>query len=88
VESDGHPYQQNANQGQQQSVSRNVLKTIRRRAMKTFRGVVVFRYYQERTVEAENEDQAREIMYSEFHMRSSDGESEIQDFEEITGESE
>jgi hypothetical protein len=55
--------------------------------MKTFRGVVVFRYYQERTVEAENEDQAREIMYNEFHMRSSDGESEIQDFEEITGES-
>jgi hypothetical protein len=55
--------------------------------MKTFRGTVVFRYYQERTVEAENEDQAREIMYNEFHMRSSDGESEIQDFEEITGES-
>ena len=37
-------------------------------------------------VEAENEDQAREIMYNEFHMRSSDGESEILDFEEITGE--
>ena len=54
--------------------------------MKRYRGVVVFRYYQERTVEAENEDQAREIMYNEFHMRSSDGESEIQDFEEITGE--
>ena len=56
--------------------------------MKRYRGVVVFRYYQERTVEAENADQAQEIMYNEFHMRSSDGESEIQDFEEITGESE
>jgi hypothetical protein len=56
--------------------------------MKQYRGVVVFRYYQERTVEAENEDQAREIMYNEFHMRSSDGESEILDFEEINqGES-
>jgi hypothetical protein len=54
--------------------------------MKRYRGVVVFRYYQERTVEAENADQAQEIMYNEFHMRSSDGESEIQDFEEITGE--
>ena len=53
--------------------------------MKRYRGVVVFTYYQERTVEAENEDQAREIMYNEFHMRKSDGESEIQDFEEITG---
>jgi hypothetical protein len=53
--------------------------------MKRYRGTVVFRYYQERTVEAENEDQAREIMYNEFHMRSSDGESEILDFEEITG---
>lgn len=55
--------------------------------MKRYRGVVVFTYYQERTVEAENEDQAREIMYNEFHMRKSDGDSEIQNFEEITGES-
>ena len=51
--------------------------------MKTYRGVVVFRYYQEQTVEAENEDQAQEIMYSEFHMRKADGESEILDFEEV-----
>jgi ribosomal protein L20A (L18A) len=54
--------------------------------MKTYRGVVVFRYYQERIVEAENEDQAQEIMYSEFHMRKSDSESEILDFEEINQE--
>ena len=56
--------------------------------MKLYKGTVVFRYYQERIVEAENEDQAREIMYSEFHMRKSDGDSEIQNFEEINqGES-
>ena len=51
--------------------------------MKTYRGVVVFRYYQERIVEAENEDQAQEIMYSEFHMHKADAESEILDFEEV-----
>ena len=51
--------------------------------MKTYRGVVVFRYYQERIVEAENEDEAQEIMYSEFHTRKADGECEILDFEEI-----
>jgi len=51
--------------------------------MKTYRGVVVFRYYQEQTVEAENEDQAQEIMYSEFHMHKADGECEILDFEEV-----
>ena len=51
--------------------------------MKKYRGVVVFKYYQERIVEAENEDKAREIMYDEFHMRKSDQDSEILDFEEI-----
>jgi hypothetical protein len=54
--------------------------------MKTFRGMVVFRYYQESIVEAENEDQARVLMYNEFDLRKANGESEIQDFEEITGE--
>lgn len=56
--------------------------------MKTYRGVVVFRYYQERTVEAESEDEAQEIMYSEFHMHKSDCESEILDFEEVETEGE
>jgi ribosomal protein L20A (L18A) len=51
--------------------------------MKKFKGVVVFRYYQERIVEAENEDEAQEIMYSEFHTRKADGECEILDFEEV-----
>ena len=59
--------------------------------MKKWKGVVVFRYYQERIVEAENEDEAQEIMYSEFHTRKADGECEILDFEEVKpteGESE
>lgn len=51
--------------------------------MKKYKGVVVFRYYQEQIVEAENEDQAQEIMYSEFHTHKADGESEILDFEEV-----
>jgi hypothetical protein len=51
--------------------------------MKKYRGVVVFKYYQERVVEAENEDKAMEIMYDEFHTRKSDQDSEILDFEEI-----
>ena len=54
--------------------------------MNTYRGVVVFKYYQERIVEAENADRAQEIMYDEFHMLKSDCESEILDFEEVKGE--
>jgi hypothetical protein len=54
--------------------------------MKTYRGVVVVRYYQERIVEAENEDRAQDIMYNEFHTRKSDSESEILDLEEVKGE--
>ena len=53
--------------------------------MKTYRGVVVFRYYQEITVEAEDEDQARAMMFDVFERGNSDGESEILDFEEIKG---
>jgi hypothetical protein len=51
--------------------------------MKRYRGVVVFRYYQEIEVEAENEDQANELMYAAFERGNADGESEILDFEEI-----
>ena len=52
--------------------------------MKTYRGVVVFRYYQEVTVEAEDEDDARCLMYEAFEQRKADGESEIYDLEEVT----
>jgi hypothetical protein len=51
--------------------------------MKTYRGVVVFRYYQEVTVEAEDEANARWLMFEEFNRHKADGESDIQDFEEV-----
>jgi len=54
--------------------------------MKRYRGVVVFRYYKAVEVEAEDEDQANELMYAAFERGNADGESEILDFEEITGE--
>jgi hypothetical protein len=55
--------------------------------MKRYRGVVVFRYYQEIEVEAENEDQASGLMYAEFNLGKADGESEVLDITEINGES-
>jgi hypothetical protein len=54
--------------------------------MKRYRGVVVFRYYKEVEVEAEDKDQAHDLMYEAFERNNAYGESEIQDFEEITGE--
>jgi hypothetical protein len=51
--------------------------------MKRYRGVVVFTYYKAVEVEAENEDQAHELMYAAFERGNADGESEILDFEEI-----
>ena len=63
--------------------------------MKTFRGTVVFRYYQEVTVEVEDggqdDDQAEAIarasMCEEFDLSKADGESEVLDITEINGES-
>ena len=52
--------------------------------MKTYKGVVVFRYYQEVTVEAEDEAGAKWAMYEAFDHHRADGESEIYDFEEVT----
>ena len=54
--------------------------------MKTYRGVVVFRYYQEQTVEAYSEDDAKRIMCEEFDLSKADGECEVFDLEEVTGE--
>jgi len=51
--------------------------------MKRYRGVVVFTYYKEIEVEAEDEDQASNLMYDAFERSNAYGESEIQDFEEI-----
>lgn len=62
--------------------------------MKKFRGTVVFRYYQEVTVEVEDggqdDDQdgaiAQAAMCEEFDLSNADVECEVLDMEEITGE--
>jgi len=54
--------------------------------MKRYRGVVVFRYYQTIEVEAEDEDQAKALLFDNFLLDKADGESEVLDFEEIKGE--
>ena len=58
--------------------------------MKRYKGVVVFRYYQEVTVEVEDDEDddqtqaiAQAMMYDAFERTNADGESEILDFEEI-----
>jgi hypothetical protein len=51
--------------------------------MKTYRGVVVFRYYQEVEVEAESQDEAKQAMCEAFNMSRADSESEVFDIEEI-----
>jgi hypothetical protein len=56
--------------------------------MKRYRGVVVFRYYKAVEVEAEDEDQAKALLFDNFLLDKADGESEVLDFEEIKGESE
>ena len=53
--------------------------------MKTYRGVVVFRYYQEMTVEADDEDQAERLMFETFDIHRADGECQVYDLEEVTG---
>ena len=51
--------------------------------MKRYRGVVVFRYYQEIEVEAETQDDAERIMCEEFRLDKADGECEVHDIEEV-----
>jgi Zn finger protein HypA/HybF involved in hydrogenase expression len=47
--------------------------------MKTYKGTVIFRYYQEVTVEAESLEQAERMMFDAFDMHRADAESEIAD---------
>ena len=54
--------------------------------MKRYRGVVVFRYYQEMELDAESEAEAKATMCDMFDLSKADGESEVLDVEEITGE--
>lgn len=56
--------------------------------MKRYRGVVVFRYYQQIELDAESEAEAKATMCDLFDLSKADGESEVFDVEEITeGES-
>jgi hypothetical protein len=54
--------------------------------MKRYKGVVIFTYYKEVEVEAEDKDQAHNLMYDAFERSNAYGESEIKDFREIKGE--
>jgi hypothetical protein len=51
--------------------------------MKRYRGVVVFRYYQEIELDAESEDEAKSAMCDMFDLSKADGESEVLDVTEI-----
>lgn len=51
--------------------------------MKRYRGVVVFRYYQQVEVEVESEAEAKATMCDLFDLSKADGESEVLDVEEI-----
>jgi hypothetical protein len=55
--------------------------------MKTYRGTIVFRYYQELTVEAETPDDAERIMAVLFDQSKADGDCDIYDLEEVKNES-
>jgi len=55
--------------------------------MKRYRGVLVFRYYQHIEGEAESQDEAESAMFAELDLSKAEGESELLDVEEITGES-
>ena len=55
--------------------------------MKRYRGVVVFRYYQEIELDAESEAEAKATMCDMFDLSLCfDGESEVFDLTEINGE--
>ena len=65
--------------------ARWVIKQIfgKEKEMKTYKGVVVFRYYQKQTVEAYSEEDAKRIMCEEFDLSKADGECEVFDLEEV-----
>ena len=51
--------------------------------MKRYRGVLVFRYYQQVEVEAESQEEAESAMLAELNLSKAEGESELLDVEEI-----
>lgn len=51
--------------------------------MKTYTGVVVFRYYQTVEVDAESSDEAERLMFEKFKLDKADGECEALDIQEV-----
>ena len=51
--------------------------------MKRYKGVLVFRYYQQIEVEAESQEEAEGAMVAELDLSKAEGESELLDVEEI-----
>lgn len=51
--------------------------------MKTYKGTVVFRYYQTRYTEAASPEDAERIMCEEFQLDKAEGECEVYDLEEL-----
>jgi hypothetical protein len=51
--------------------------------MKTYRGVVVAKFYQEITVDAHSEDEAEQKMEELFNMDRADCVTEVYDLEEV-----
>lgn len=54
--------------------------------MKHYKGIVLFKYYQEIEVQAESREDAERAMYERFDIGKADGESELYDLEEINEE--
>jgi hypothetical protein len=51
--------------------------------MKTYRGVVVAKFYQEITVDAHSEDEAEQLMEAKFDLHRADCVTEVYDLEEV-----
>ena len=51
--------------------------------MTRYRGVVLFKYYQEIELEAESQDEAEQAMYEAFDLGKAEGECELYDMEEV-----
>ena len=51
--------------------------------MKTYKGVVVYRAYQTRYVEASSEDEAKQLMQEQFDLHSAEAEMDVLDLEEV-----
>lgn len=51
--------------------------------MKRYRGMVVFRYYQEVEVEADNEEDALLLMQEKFDLSKAEGVGDVEGWDEV-----